>query len=88
MYFIAFLISLPITIVVQIASFILQGVLGNLYSADSGIFGLLYGIAIFAITIGSSALMVPFWQSIKAVVYYDLRIRREGLGAEMRKNNF
>lgn len=86
--FIAFLISLPITAVVQIASFVLQGVLGSLYPADSGIFGLLYGTAIFAITIGSSALMVPFWQSIKAVVYYDLRIRREGFGMEMRDDNF
>lgn len=82
--FIAFLISLPITIVVQIASFILQAILSSIYPSDSGIFGLLYGISILVITIGSSALTVPFWQSIKAVIYYDLRMRREGLGMEIR----
>jgi hypothetical protein len=24
-------------------------------------------------------LVLPFWQSLKAVIYYDLRSRREGL---------
>ena len=85
--FIAFLISLPITAVVQIASFIFQGILGSIYPTDSGIFGLLYGLAIFAISIGSYALMSPFWQSIRAVIYYDLRVRREGFGMEMRDNS-
>ncbi len=31
-----------------------------------------------------NALILPFWQAIKAVVYYDLRSRREGLGLELR----
>ncbi|BAU11283.1 hypothetical protein LEP3755_17760 [Leptolyngbya sp. NIES-3755] len=46
----------------------------------AGLFFLLfYG----SILIGS-ALIHPFWQAIKAVVYYDLRSRREGLGLELR----
>ena len=85
--FIAFLISLPITAVVQIASFLSQGILATIYSTDSGIFGLLYSLAIIVITIGSSALTVPLWQSIKAVIYYDLRVRREGFGMEIRRDN-
>ena len=85
--FIAFLISLPITAVVQIASSLLQSILATIYPPDSGIFGLLYSLAILAIAIGSSALTVPFWQSIKAVIYYDLRVRREGLGMEIRRDN-
>jgi hypothetical protein len=28
--------------------------------------------------------MMPFWQAIKAVIYYDLRSRREGLGLQVR----
>jgi hypothetical protein len=32
----------------------------------------------------SSTLMMPFWQAIKAVIYYDLRSRREGLGLQVR----
>ena len=81
--FIAFLISLPITAVVQVASFIFQGILGSIYPADSSIFAFLYTVAIFALSIGSYALMSPFWQSIKAVIYYDLRVRREGFGMEI-----
>ena len=33
----------------------------------------------------TSALILPFWQSIKAVIYYDLKVRREGMGLDLRK---
>lgn len=29
-------------------------------------------------------LILPFWQTVKAVVYYDLRSRHEGLGLQLR----
>jgi hypothetical protein len=32
----------------------------------------------------TAAFIAPFWQTTKAVVYYDLRVRREGLGMELR----
>jgi len=32
----------------------------------------------------ASAIINPFWQAIKAVIYYDLRARREGLGLQLR----
>lgn len=32
----------------------------------------------------ANVLVTPFWQAIKAVVYYDLRSRREGLGLKLR----
>jgi hypothetical protein len=38
----------------------------------------------FAISLIGSALITPLWQTIKAVVYYDLRARREGFGLELR----
>ncbi|NJP09357.1 MAG: hypothetical protein HC866_07625 [Leptolyngbyaceae cyanobacterium RU_5_1] len=28
--------------------------------------------------------ILPFWQAIKAVIYYDLRVRKEGLGMKLR----
>lgn len=31
-----------------------------------------------------SIFTMPFWQTIKAVIYYDLRSRREGMGLELR----
>jgi hypothetical protein len=27
--------------------------------------------------------VIPFWQTVKTVIYYDLRSRREGLGLEL-----
>lgn len=35
----------------------------------------------------ASIIVSPFWQSIKAVVYYDLRSRREGLGLQLRNHD-
>jgi hypothetical protein len=35
----------------------------------------------------TGALFAPFWQSIKAVIYYDLLSRKEGLGIELRDSN-
>ena len=81
---VAFLISLPITIVVQIISIIIQGVLTALLPTDSPIFFLLYYVLILGLSFASGALLIPFWQAIKAVVYCDLRSRREGLGLEIR----
>ena len=46
----------------------------------SGIAVLLFYLMLFL----GNGLILPFWQAIKAVVYYDLRSRREGLGLELR----
>lgn len=85
--FVSFLITLPISIVVQIVTAIIQLLLAALFSADSPIFGLLYLVLVLAISLASGALLVPFWQAVKAVIYYDLRSRREGLGLNLRDNN-
>lgn len=80
--FLAFLISLPIYIVVNLFSAILQGMIGVGLENVPGLAGiglLLY----FAIIIASGALMIPFWQAIKAVIYCDLRVRREGMGMDL-----
>jgi hypothetical protein len=45
---------------------------------------LFYPMLILSLTPGD-ALMIPFWQAIKAVVYYDLRVRREGMGINLSK---
>ncbi|BAZ83039.1 hypothetical protein PN497_00110 [Sphaerospermopsis kisseleviana CS-549] len=47
------------------------------------IYGLVYFISMLISLLGGMFVM-PFWQSIKAVIYYDLRSRREGLGLELR----
>ncbi len=42
---------------------------------------LFLGIILFLL---ATVLVSPFWQTIKAVIYYDLRVRREGLGLKLR----
>ncbi|WP_315787284.1 DUF975 domain-containing protein [Fischerella sp. JS2] len=81
--FVAFLITLPIQIVVQIISTIVQLIFTPLLEQNSG-FGLLFAVIILALSFASGAVILPFWQAIKAVIYYDLRSRREGLGLKLR----
>jgi hypothetical protein len=45
----------------------------------------IFSIFRFAFNTITTALIIPFWQSIKAVIYYDLRVRREGMGIDLRK---
>ena len=82
--FLAFLISLPIGIAVQIFSFILQLMIGAGLENAPGFAGI--GVLLYLVLlVASGALMIPFWQAIKAVIYYDLRLRREGMGIDLRK---
>jgi len=37
------------------------------------------------LSFASGALVTPFWQAMKAIIYYDLRSRKEGLDLQMRK---
>jgi hypothetical protein len=82
--FVGILVSLPITIVVQILSLIVQSVLTAVLGAESGIFFLVYYLLILLLSFASGALVTPFWQAMKAIIYYDLRSRKEGLGLQMR----
>lgn len=82
--FVAFLITLPLQIVVQVITTVLQIVFAPLIQQNSGIFTLLYWLLIFAISFSSGAIILPFWQAIKATIYYDLRSRSEGLGLKLR----
>jgi hypothetical protein len=80
---VAFLVTIPISIVVQIVINILQAVLSAVFPTDSPIFFLSF-LVVLALSFASGALLIPFWQAIKAVIYYDLRTRKEGLGLEIR----
>jgi hypothetical protein len=71
-FFVAFLITLPLSLVINLISFFLP--------QDSPLAALLN----LALSILVGALLIPFWQAIKAVVYYDLRTRKEGIDLEIR----
>jgi hypothetical protein len=55
-----------------------------LMQQGSSLAAILMFLLILALSFLSGAVIVPFWQTIKAVIYYDLRSRREGLGLKLR----
>lgn len=72
-----FLMILPINVVGSIPSFIGQTMLAIPDSATQGGGGLLVFIG-FLLNLLGELFIMPFWQAIKAIIYYDLRNRREG----------
>jgi hypothetical protein len=64
----------------------IQVILLRVLSADptSAGFQILSFMVGYVLGLVSGAVFLPFWQAIKAVIYYDLRSRREGLGLQMR----
>ncbi|MFQ4145448.1 DUF975 domain-containing protein [Chlorogloeopsis sp. ULAP02] len=84
---IGFLITIPIQIFAQIISFILQGIFAPLIRQEPIIFGLIFFVLTIILSFGSGALILPFWQALKAVVYYDIRSRKEGLGLKLRDHD-
>ena len=83
---VGFLISYPITILIQIATTIIQRLLEVVLSSNSELFSPLLFLSSILLSIAGLAVLIPFWQSIKAVIYYDLRVRREGLGLNLEKS--
>jgi hypothetical protein len=76
---VAFLVSLPIVILTGYIPqiFLLQ------IEQGSTLYWIVYLIS-FVISSVGGIFVLPFWQAIKAVVYYDLRSRREGFGLQIR----
>lgn len=53
----------------------------SLEAAGAIISAFLFSIILFILL---NIIALPFWQAVKAVIYYDLRSRREGLGLDLR----
>ncbi len=86
--FVAFLITFPLLVLVQAVSTFFQALLATSSEQNSNpILGLLFFILTLCLSFTSGAIQLPFWQAIKAVVYYDLRTRKEGLGLNLRERN-
>jgi hypothetical protein len=81
---VGFLVSLPILFVIQIASAIIQGLIGIVLDSSTGLARMGFILDVLVIFVGG-ALTIPFWQAIKAVVYCDLKVRREGMGIDLKK---
>lgn len=82
---IAFLITIPILVAVQLISVFIQGLLASaIPQDDSSLVNLLHFLLVLPLSLASNALLLPFWQAIKGVIYYDIRSRKEGLGLQVR----
>ncbi|MFN6565147.1 MAG: hypothetical protein RMY28_035845 [Nostoc sp. ChiSLP01] len=77
---VAFLVTLPIVFVFNYipSLFLLR------LEPGTAIYSLVYFISWIGSLIGGVFVM-PFWQALKAVLYFDLRSRREGLGLQLRQ---
>ena len=76
---VAFLVTLPIQMVTGFIPSIFQ----LRFDPNTSAYWVVYFINL-AFSLLGAAVVMPFWQAIKAVIYYDLRSRREGLDLQMR----
>jgi hypothetical protein len=81
---VSFLLSLPLYILAQAIAITFQLFLTRFASRESATFFIVSFIFSYLIGIGINLFILPFWQVIKAVIYYDVRNRSEGLGLEIR----
>ncbi|MGF1537563.1 MAG: hypothetical protein ACFB4J_13915 [Elainellaceae cyanobacterium] len=76
---IAFLVTLPLVFLTgYLPSFL------PLFLPQESILTSIISLISIPVSLIGGALVMPFWQIIKAVVYYDLRSRQEGLDLELR----
>ncbi|MEB3831030.1 DUF975 domain-containing protein [Phormidium sp. CCY1219] len=82
-FLLAYLITLPIVILLQLLDPLLRVILSFFLIPETGLYVTIHFILLLLISLGSGVVLVPFWQALKAMIYYDLRARREGLGLEL-----
>lgn len=70
-FFVAFLLTLPPSLLVNLITVP--------FPQDSPIVALIN----LTLAVVVAALLIPFWQAIKAVIYYDLRTQKEGIDLDM-----
>lgn len=90
---VSLLVTLPAQLIIQlltrgtIETFV-QPVIQKSVTGSSSINEVLFAATVYILTLMLAllvnAVILPFWQAIKGVIYYDLRSRREGLGLKLR----
>lgn len=75
----AFLITIPLFIISSIFHRISEFLLVTTFGKNTYLLMLLY----ITMNIIPGAFYLPFWQIVKAIIYYDIRTQKEGLGLEL-----
>ncbi|BAZ17810.1 hypothetical protein NIES4071_96900 [Calothrix sp. NIES-4071] len=83
---VTYIITLPLQVPLSVLNIIIQISLQPLVEVNTN-YRLLAIIVNVVLTLISVAIVVPFWQTIKAVLYCDLLSRREGFGLKLRDRN-
>lgn len=82
---VAGLITLPIVLLTLAPIFFIMPLFSTSSSPEVILASFfLMGLLGIILAIVGTTLMMPFWQAIKAVIYYDIRSRQEGLGLRIR----
>jgi Membrane domain of glycerophosphoryl diester phosphodiesterase len=82
--FITGLITIPLQFLVQIVNGAVSAVIAALMPPEAPSAFLLSTVVNYILSFAIGIFILPLWQTIKAVIYYDLRSRREGLGLQLR----
>lgn len=75
----ATVVTTPLLGIVQVLSVVLQGILAVWLDPMNPLFTLLIVLLSGGLGAIANILLIPFWQVLKAVVYYDLKTRRDGI---------
>jgi len=78
------IITIPVQVLVQIVMGLVQEATTLLFPPSSTNFVVFTTALSVVLALLSGIFLLPLWQSMKAVIYYDLRTRREGLDLELR----
>jgi uncharacterized RDD family membrane protein YckC len=85
---VAFLVTFPVQVLAQIVMMLIlvipQAIVGRNPSALGGV-GVLSTLVNLAVNFGLILVTMVFWQTVKAVVYFDARNRSEGMGLVLRE---
>ncbi|XHX79422.1 MAG: hypothetical protein RBJ76_05680 [Stenomitos frigidus ULC029] len=83
--FITSLVTLPIQLLVQVGISATNAVIEAAgFTPGDPSHTALSLLITYILSFAVSLVVIPLWQVIKAVIYYDLRSRREGLGLQLR----
>ena len=83
---IAVCLTIPIALVVQFIGLVAASISVKLiWNNDQQIYNQLGGVVLIILSFVLSVITMPFWQSIKAVTYFEVLRRQEGFGLRLRE---
>ncbi len=80
-------LTIPIALLVQFIGLVAAGIFVQLIWNDQQIYNQLGGVVLIVLSFMLSVVTMPFWQSIKAVTYFEVLRRQEGFGLRLREQD-